>query len=286
MSCQSSRNSVVVTGGSPWEWSDSLIHLRRKRREEETLSAVIEENRQKSERLRCLKEEWQREAERPKGLSLSGDILAKKDREPSRAVIKAEKQKRELITMEAELQELQEERTALERRIEQHLHQLQRCSLFHDFMQRVVHATKFENVQAVTDSLENLLRTRDQFSGRFSQADEQVNQQRKVPLSLEEQHRLMVLGKKNQLLQLQTELERAYAESAFWEKEWSHIQETAANETLLLGQIKMATLNLYELTNGEVENAVATCDTESLLEKISVFVQDHEDILKWENTFT
>ncbi|KAM8864908.1 coiled-coil domain-containing protein 42 like-2 isoform 1-T1 [Synchiropus picturatus] len=280
-------NSAVVTGSSLWEWSDTLVHLRRKRREQETLSAVIEESRQKSEELRLLKEERQQEAERTRGLSRSQDILPKKDRETSRAV-KAEKQKRELTNMETELQKLQEEQSSLERRIEQQLQQVQRCSLFHDFMQRVVQATKFENVQAITDSLENLLHTREQFSERFSRADEQVNRQRKALLTQEEQHRLTVLGRSNQLLQLQTELERTFSEAEFWEREWSQIQETAANETLLLGQIKMATLNLHELTNGEAENAGAgaTYDTELLLEKISVFVQDHDDIVKWENTFT
>ncbi|KAM8864910.1 coiled-coil domain-containing protein 42 like-2 isoform 3-T3 [Synchiropus picturatus] len=285
MSCQSSH--AVVTGSSLWEWSDTLVHLRRKRREQETLSAVIEESRQKSEELRLLKEERQQEAERTRGLSRSQDILPKKDRETSRAV-KAEKQKRELTNMETELQKLQEEQSSLERRIEQQLQQVQRCSLFHDFMQRVVQATKFENVQAITDSLENLLHTREQFSERFSRADEQVNRQRKALLTQEEQHRLTVLGRSNQLLQLQTELERTFSEAEFWEREWSQIQETAANETLLLGQIKMATLNLHELTNGEAENAGAgaTYDTELLLEKISVFVQDHDDIVKWENTFT
>ncbi|KAM8864909.1 coiled-coil domain-containing protein 42 like-2 isoform 2-T2 [Synchiropus picturatus] len=279
-------NSAVVTGSSLWEWSDTLVHLRRKRREQETLSAVIEESRQKSEELRLLKEERQQEAERTRGLSRSQDILPK-DRETSRAV-KAEKQKRELTNMETELQKLQEEQSSLERRIEQQLQQVQRCSLFHDFMQRVVQATKFENVQAITDSLENLLHTREQFSERFSRADEQVNRQRKALLTQEEQHRLTVLGRSNQLLQLQTELERTFSEAEFWEREWSQIQETAANETLLLGQIKMATLNLHELTNGEAENAGAgaTYDTELLLEKISVFVQDHDDIVKWENTFT
>ncbi|XP_053727871.1 coiled-coil domain-containing protein 42 like-2-like isoform X2 [Synchiropus splendidus] len=280
-------NSAVVTGSSLWEWSDTLVHLRRKRREQETLSAVIEESRQKSEELRLRKEERQQEAERTRGLSRSQDILPK-DRETSRAVLKAEKQKRELTNMEAELQKLQEEQSSLERRIEQQLQQVQRCSLFHDFMQRVVQATKFENVQAITDSLENLLRTRDQFSERFSRADEQVNRQRKALLTHEDQHRLTVLGRSNQLLQLQTELERTFSEAEFWEREWSHIQETAANETLLLGQIKMATLNLHELTNGEAENAgaEATYDTELLLEKISVFVQDHNDIVKWGTTFT
>ena len=51
------------------------------------------------------------------------------------------------------------------------------------------------------------------------------------------------------------------------ERKWNHIQETAAKKTLVLGQIKMATLNLYEKTGDE---GVDINDTEKQLDKVCV----------------
>ena len=44
---------------------------------------------------------------------------------------------------------------------------------------------------------------------------------------------------KTQLAHLQTELERAQSVAVKWESQWTHIQNTAAKKTLLLGRIKM-----------------------------------------------
>lgn len=59
------------------------------------------------------------------------------------------------------------------------------------------------------------------------------------------------------------------------ERKWNYVQETAAKKTLLLGQIKMATLNLYELTGGEVEGeeGVDMNDTETQLDKVCALTE-------------
>lgn len=55
------------------------------------------------------------------------------------------------------------------------------------------------------------------------------------------------------------------------EQKWNHIEETAAKKTLLLGKIKLATLNLHEMTVIAVDNGeerVDVSDTETQLEKV------------------
>ena len=56
------------------------------------------------------------------------------------------------------------------------------------------------------------------------------------------------------------------------DSKWNHIQTTAAKETLLLGQIKVVTLNLYHMTGGQAdqEEGVAIDNTEAQLDKVGL----------------
>ena len=58
-----------------------------------------------------------------------------------------------------------------------------------------------------------------------------------------------ILHYNNKLAQLQTRLDQAQSNAVKWESKWTHIQNTAAKKTLLLGRIKIATHNLYQVNN-------------------------------------
>uniref|UniRef100_F6Z469 Coiled-coil domain containing 42 n=1 Tax=Callithrix jacchus TaxID=9483 RepID=F6Z469_CALJA len=64
------------------------------------------------------------------------------------------------------------------------------------------------------------------------------------------------------------------------ESRWAHIQNTAAKKTLLLGTIKMATLNLFQIVSKQLKEAteVALEDTHKQLDMIQQFIQDLSDI--------
>ena len=61
-----------------------------------------------------------------------------------------------------------------------------------------------------------------------------------------------ILHYNNQLAQLQTRLDKAHSNAVKWESKWTHIQNTAAKKTLLLGRIKIATHNLYQVKNSNI----------------------------------
>uniref|UniRef100_A0A4X1VAV8 Coiled-coil domain containing 42 n=1 Tax=Sus scrofa TaxID=9823 RepID=A0A4X1VAV8_PIG len=64
------------------------------------------------------------------------------------------------------------------------------------------------------------------------------------------------------------------------ESRWAHIQNTAAKKTLLLGTIKMATLNLFQIVSKQLKEAtfVSLEDTHKQLDMIQQFIQDLSDI--------
>merc|ERR1712173_477444 len=84
-----------------------------------------------------------------------------------------------------------------------------------------------------------------------------------------------ILHCNNQLAQLQTRLDKAQSEAVHWESKWTHIQNTAAKKTLLLGRIKIATHNLYQLVCKHSKGTVQpTENTIVQLERIQTFIQD------------
>ncbi|XP_039658109.1 coiled-coil domain-containing protein 42 homolog isoform X1 [Perca fluviatilis] len=274
-----------VIGGPLRDRSFALFDLQKKRREDEDLDAKQKECKQILERLQQRIHKLHEEAKKVKELHLSFDKFLK-DEDADQAAEKAERERKEVLQLEAELERLKVEYAVLIERKQELQRQVQRHSSYWDFMERVVKMTKFDKVQALTGHLESLLHFRDHLYQRESKAQEQVSQQRKALLTLEDQHHFLRLHKNNQLSQLQTELEKTRSEALTWERKWTHIQETAAKKTLLLGQIKMATLNLYEMTDDilEEEEAVDMNDTEKQLDKVKMFIQDYEDIVKQHQT--
>ncbi|XP_042276762.1 coiled-coil domain-containing protein 42 like-2 [Thunnus maccoyii] len=273
---------LVVPRPPLMERDDLLFDILKKRREDEELTKVLNEHKQTLKSLeQCekeLTEELKRKRMKTKELLSDFDMFLK-DKDIDQAV---EKERKKMVEKDAEIERLKKEHVELKERKQEALHQVQRLSVCRDFMERVLKMTKFQDVNALADHLENLLHVRDKLSQRECEAEEKADHLRKELLTLEDQHRLMLLHKNNELSKLQMELEKKRSEADIWERKWNHIQETAAKKTLLLGQIKMATLNLYEPTGGAVgeEEGVDINDTETQLDKIKIFIQDHEDIVK------
>ncbi|NXS38625.1 CC42M protein, partial [Pomatostomus ruficeps] len=89
-----------------------------------------------------------------------------------------------------------------------------------------------------------------------------------------------LLGTKNELARLHTHLEAARREVLQWESRWTHMQSTATQKTLLLGQIKLAVLNLFQLTTAQLRIPTdrAQEDTKDQLDMVLLCMRGLADI--------
>ncbi|KAK5613049.1 hypothetical protein CRENBAI_002568 [Crenichthys baileyi] len=267
------------------DFLSAQIELRQKEREVEQLRKRFQEKKQYLVYLRQRMEELQKTTKEAREQHFKLEMFFK-DEETEADREMAEKEMKEALEKEAEIQRLKEECVLLKKRKQEVQLQTLKYSHYKDFMERVLKLTKFDDVDALTGYFESLLHIRDQLYERETHVQEQMEQQKKRLQILKDQHNQLWLHKNNQLSQLQTELEKARSEVLIWEEQWNQIQETAAKKTLDLGKIKMATLNLYETTVGEVGGeGVHINDTETQLEQIKVFILDHTDIVKQYQTY-
>uniref|UniRef100_A0A8C9WM49 DUF4200 domain-containing protein n=1 Tax=Scleropages formosus TaxID=113540 RepID=A0A8C9WM49_SCLFO len=130
--------------------------------------------------------------------------------------------------------------------------------------------SQFGEIWELVARFDTLLATREQLLGRESEG-------RQLGEALRQQHRRFVdeqsdriLRYNNQLSELQTRLEQVRSLALKWEATWNHIQSISARETLLLGQIKVTTLNLFHMMGGQTddENGVGIGDTLGQLDRV------------------
>ncbi|XP_077456351.1 coiled-coil domain-containing protein 42 isoform X2 [Stigmatopora argus] len=263
-----------------YDGNDTLFELIKARLEEEHLVTALEQRAQLAHLRRC-EDELLNEGKKAKHL-LSNIHHSPKELAANENVKKAEKVRKEANEKEVEVKTLKEEYARLQDTKQELLLHMHRHAVHRDFLRQVVKLTRFEDEASLARHLGNLLHIREQLCEKQRLAEDQVDQQRKALLTITSQHHLAHLHCNNQLSQMHHKLDRAQSEVEHWEIKWKHIQSTAAKETLLLGLIKMATLNLYESTGGDMdgEKGVPLSDTDTQLEKIKMFMQDHKDIVR------
>ncbi|XP_068574084.1 coiled-coil domain-containing protein 42 like-2-like isoform X1 [Cebidichthys violaceus] len=264
------------------------VDIQRLRRENEEHDKMIEQRHQKLKSLRQRKDELQALIKKTQKVQAHCDNFLKVE-EADQLVEEAEKERKEGLQLDAELEKLKLVRAEVMEKKQEQERQIQQHTVYTDIMEQACRMSRFNNGQELADYIHNLLHIRDNCQKKEKMAYEQVDQLRESLLTLEDNDRLQRLQKNLRLTRLQTELEETRAAANHWETKWNDIQETAAKKTILLGQIKMATLSLYEMRSGGVEGdeaevegdeAVDKNDTVKQLDKVMMFMQDHEDILK------
>ncbi|XP_064152383.1 coiled-coil domain-containing protein 42 homolog isoform X2 [Anguilla rostrata] len=209
-------------------------------------------------------------------------ILKENDSKCSRAKKKASTDKELVRQKGLEIERLEKEITTLQARKEVLEERVQRNAIYWNFLDKVIkRSKKFEEIRELLGRTDTLVLTRAQLLQKDSEGQERREALRLELRRFVEEQGNLVLHHNNQLSALQTQLDRTRMLAFKWESTWNHIQSTAAKETLLLGQIKVVTLNLFHMMGGKTgqDKAVAIEDTVQQLEQIQLFIQDKADIV-------
>ncbi|XP_075069858.1 cilia- and flagella-associated protein 73 [Mixophyes fleayi] len=251
---------------------------------EQALSTQKEEFQMKAESLQQRRTELEHKEEKLKDSLFKFDkFLKENDSKRKRALRKAGEERQLAAQKEREEIRLQAENMQLQSRKEKLLHLQEKNSLYQHYLQRVLERTEeFQEVQEMIDRFNTLMATQDKLLQRELQHQEKTEREKARLLHYQDEAHSQILELNNQLADLQGQLEKARAVVLEWESHWAQIQNTAAENTLRLGRIRMATLNLFQTITKQmhIKSDVSIEDTELQLEKIRVCFTDLDAIYK------
>jgi len=261
-----------------------LLEKRREMNEvEQALSAQKEEFQMKMESLQQRREELERKEHQLKESLLKFDkFLLENDSKRSRAIKKAHDERElrrakeiDIVRLKGEMEELLAERDRYQKKLEKN-------SVFQKYMERVQESTdEFSEVRDIMARYDTLVATHLDLLERDQKNQDAIEEEKSRLSRFTEEKNNEILNCNNQLAELQTRLDKAQSKAVRWESKWAHIQNTAAKRTLMLGRIKIATHNLYQLVNKHLKQqlpGVQIDDTSAQLEKIQIFIQDLSQI--------
>ena len=261
-----------------------LLEKRREMTEvEQALAAQKEEFQMKMESLQQRKEELERKEFQLKESLLKFDkFLKENDSKRARAVKKANDEKDLKKSKDKEIERLIDETAAYAKEKERLAKKLDKHVIFHKYMEKVLEsAEEFHETREVIARYDTLTATHEDLLAAEGENQDIIEEQRQHLHKYSEEKNNEILNYNNQLAGLQTRLDKAQSAAVKWEATWTHIKNTAAKKTLLLGRIKMATHNLYMLVNRQRKQTQAegfTEDTNEQLNKIQLYIQDLNQI--------
>lgn len=227
-----------------------LLEKRRETAEvEHALSAQKEEFSMKMEGLAQRRQELERKEQTLKqSLQKFDRFLKENDSKKLRALKKAKeervligKKEQQIETLKSECHDLEEERDQFKKRLEKY-------TIYQSYLERVLEfSDEFKDLHEIMKRYDTLRATNNDLVDREQKNQEVMENEKQKFYRYMENKNTEMLHYNNELAQLQTRLDKAQSAAVHWESKWTHIQNTAAKKTLLLGRIKIATHNLYQL---------------------------------------
>ncbi|KAM8797008.1 coiled-coil domain-containing protein 42 [Eudromia elegans] len=207
-------------------------------------------------------------------------FIQENDEKRIRALKKASKERELKIQREKELLRARRELEVLRNKHQKIYSALQKYSIFNKYLEDVVKVSEFEEIREVIGRHKTLVRMHEDLLQSAQTRMEMIEKAKVLLAQYTEEKEDKILQYNNELAQLQTRFDQAHSDVLIWESHWAHIQNTAAEKTLMLGTIKMATLNLFQCVSKQLKESlnVPVEDTHRQLDMIQQFIQDLTDI--------
>uniref|UniRef100_A0A493T1A5 DUF4200 domain-containing protein n=1 Tax=Anas platyrhynchos platyrhynchos TaxID=8840 RepID=A0A493T1A5_ANAPP len=208
-------------------------------------------------------------AEQLRDVSLSFDAFLK--------VSAARRERARVAWRGADADGLQQELAGLLRRRERLQRRLQGLQVFGEYLRGVVATTgRFQDVPSMLAHFGALVGVRAALLQQLEAGQQRLAQGRARLQRYHEEAGGELLQGRDEVLQLRARLEAARHDVLQGESCWTQIQSAAAHKALLLGQIRMAVLSLFQLATKHlrVPRDVALEDTETQLDVVLLCLQD------------
>ncbi|XP_035242691.1 coiled-coil domain-containing protein 42 like-2-like [Anguilla anguilla] len=249
------------------------IELRMQEQSELTLLSVEEhkENLQKTmQRMKDCKEDFT-------------EFLKIKDADQQAAKRKAKHDKQLIAVREVDVRDLEEEIGELTEERDQLEKRMQRYAVYSQYMDTFVQATNVE-ARRVMSRFKTLVLAREHLRKLTHQGQEKIREARAHLDSLTKESSDVKMHLTSTTAQYQRQLDEAQQNLMHWERTWSSIQKTAAEQTIFFGKTRMACLNLYrnvcERSQIGRQNPVHPEDTDGQLAMIETFLTHWISALK------
>ncbi|KAL8180464.1 UNVERIFIED_CONTAM: hypothetical protein K2H54_024956, partial [Gekko kuhli] len=199
------------------------------------------------------------------------------DAKRSRALRKAEEEQQQAAQRGVEVEHLRQEIARLLSLKEKLRQRLEAHKAFPEYLQKVVDkAEQFQEIPELIGRFQTLIATQAKLIQRELVNREAVEEEHARLQKYMEESSNQILRQNNQIAQLQAQLEQAQIRVHEGESIWNRIQNTAAEKTLEVGQIKLAALNLFQMLakHRKLPADVAQEDTEAQLDAVKLCIAD------------
>ncbi|KAI8801735.1 hypothetical protein BJ742DRAFT_749399 [Cladochytrium replicatum] len=244
---------------------------------ENGLNQQKEEFAMKMESLSQRREELGRkEMQLKESLMKFDKFLKENDAKRTRALKKSLDERKTREQKEAEVLKLKDSIMALVDKRDRQGKIVDTNLIFQKYLESVLETTdEFGEVKDILSRYDTLSATNAELIERARNAQERTERDRLIFMHSSEEKNNIVLNYNNEIAKLQTKLEESQARTAKWQAECDIALKNATQKSLLLGQVKMATNNLFNLVKVHLNNRLNTSiDTITQLDKIQQFILD------------
>ncbi|XP_036125604.1 coiled-coil domain-containing protein 42 [Molossus molossus] len=260
--------------------SPSIQLLEKKKETKIMHHAMLQKKETFQSRMETMNVRWEelgtKEAQLNAHIQKFEQFIQENDQKRVRALKKANKERDLRRQRMRELAKAKQEMAALRLQHQRLSSKLQDYSIFNKYLEKVVENSQFEEAHEVMARYKTLVNMHSDLIQSVQEGQEKIKHAKAWLARYMEEKDDEILQHNIDLAYLKMRLERARSDVIIWESRWAHIQNTAAKKTLLLGTIKMATLNLFQIVSKQLKERtnVSLEDTHKQLDMIQQFIQD------------